>query len=824
MYDTVDAKDTKKPDNHRNADQNTTNFSTSFFPKTYYAASAYKKHTAGKSGGCSRVCMPARAGIIQRQTMIEYEPGYYNYNYNPRSGGFGDRVTVGKGMCAYIDPNNSREGSTASAGGNTHMHLLHYLKNKWGTKIVRGHLLNDHLGGLSVEENLFPISAQANSNHLHKVEGYVKGFTYGRNREFIPKNIIYRVNVFNADGTQQFNEFNPMTQFCCDVEVYDWDSNAPKIAAHYDVDSDISNNTSNNDVDGPFGDNMPYTNNTGWRTRGNNLEPRPSNGNDYELKRQGEDVSMGIVHTGFAPYIKSAKDTKFKTKLGWGHMVEAIYSPFRQAVPDAMIESVEQEIHKSGDGEKIQDILDQCGARACCQNIARGLNIIQDGQTISDELYLQVCSKLIYHLWQDALTHEQEWIKDEAENAYFEKQEMIDEIRIGSENADAAKSELCNRMGMERPVSPRDNRYLSHIIHMAERHILDPLCEEIRLLLLSRENLEGNAFIRLAEVLSGKYRDFSKEKLNSYIIETIANSTVPIDSMLAKIYDIYRDTMMNADLLRTAIDSITEEIASEIKKNIIQHLTKCDEEQRWGDVRNKDGLNFQQVVLSWIMLNNDRNSIYEMIKAKGYDEVLLGRAFSKVDVSSEPSLSHDAVRIFLEEKIAAQEKRFADILFRICYGWLKNNLEQGLIDILIHCGKYAFLDLTTVYKVLMKIVNEKLVKESRDDSVFLSEELSEDAGLDYFINTTMADYDWFSSPESAKDQIYAKSDDEQNQQIVVELFRNYFQESFPLKQSLFEKIVYRMAFRWTYERLGLNEEDDGGDYTPQITRNSLFTE
>jgi len=262
--------------------------------------------------------MPARAGIIQRQTTIDYEPGYYDYNYNARSGGFENKVTVGKSMYACIDPNDPRVGSTASAGGNTHMHLLHYLINKWGTKIVRGHLLNDHLGGLSVEENLFPISAQANSNHLHKIEGYVKGFTYGRNRAVIPQKMIYQVNVFNADDTQQFNEFKPMTQFRCDVEVYIRDGNTPEITAHYDVDSDISNNASNNDVAGPFGDNMPYANNTGWGTGKNNLEPRPSDGKDYELKRQGTDVSMGTVHTGLAPYIKSVKDTKFKTQIRWG--------------------------------------------------------------------------------------------------------------------------------------------------------------------------------------------------------------------------------------------------------------------------------------------------------------------------------------------------------------------------------------------------------------------------------------------------------------------------------------------------------------------------
>lgn len=69
-------------------------------------------------------------------------------------------------------------GSSASGEAHVHMHLLHYLKNKWGSSIIRGHLLNDHLGGLSVEENLFPISSNANKEHLNKIERFVKGLVY----------------------------------------------------------------------------------------------------------------------------------------------------------------------------------------------------------------------------------------------------------------------------------------------------------------------------------------------------------------------------------------------------------------------------------------------------------------------------------------------------------------------------------------------------------------------------------------------------------------------------------------------------------------------
>jgi hypothetical protein len=41
-------------------------------------------------------------------------------------------------------------------------------------KYIRGHLLNDNLGGLGVATNLFPITGNANSQHAHRIEETVK--------------------------------------------------------------------------------------------------------------------------------------------------------------------------------------------------------------------------------------------------------------------------------------------------------------------------------------------------------------------------------------------------------------------------------------------------------------------------------------------------------------------------------------------------------------------------------------------------------------------------------------------------------------------------
>jgi hypothetical protein len=43
-------------------------------------------------------------------------------------------------------------------------------------KYVKGHLLNENLGGQGDESNLFPITAIANSRHLHSTETKIKGW------------------------------------------------------------------------------------------------------------------------------------------------------------------------------------------------------------------------------------------------------------------------------------------------------------------------------------------------------------------------------------------------------------------------------------------------------------------------------------------------------------------------------------------------------------------------------------------------------------------------------------------------------------------------
>jgi hypothetical protein len=57
-------------------------------------------------------------------------------------------------------------------------------------KYVRGHLLNEHLGGEGDADNLFPITGNANSQHLHSTESTVKNWVKEKARW-----VLYQVRV-----------------------------------------------------------------------------------------------------------------------------------------------------------------------------------------------------------------------------------------------------------------------------------------------------------------------------------------------------------------------------------------------------------------------------------------------------------------------------------------------------------------------------------------------------------------------------------------------------------------------------------------------------
>ena len=87
-------------------------------------------------------------------------------------------------------------------------------------KYIRGHLLNEKLGGLGVAENMFPLTGNANKNHLTFVESDVKSWVEN------PKNsATYEVKVasvqVNLNGKEKDARNYVNCHFVCKAELID---------------------------------------------------------------------------------------------------------------------------------------------------------------------------------------------------------------------------------------------------------------------------------------------------------------------------------------------------------------------------------------------------------------------------------------------------------------------------------------------------------------------------------------------------------------------------------------------------------------------------
>jgi len=106
--------------------------------------------------------------------------------------------TVGLSMTADWLGSNHPQGSPPGSG--VQAKLMGLLVTDPGEsspdKYIRGHLLNENLGGLGVAENMFPITGNANSQHLHSTEKIVKSWMTKKQRW-----AFYEVKVVNVSST-----------------------------------------------------------------------------------------------------------------------------------------------------------------------------------------------------------------------------------------------------------------------------------------------------------------------------------------------------------------------------------------------------------------------------------------------------------------------------------------------------------------------------------------------------------------------------------------------------------------------------------------------
>lgn len=131
---------------------------------------------------------PSTSGpVAQLRTTIQHTSGNYQYSL-PVPGGQG---VVGTSMHAWLDPQDQVDGSDTSQN-DAQRPILNSVRALYpGANMVRGHLLNAHLGGDAKDGNLYPISTTANNAHKDRVEYPVKGaMTQG--------GVEYQVDVVNA--------------------------------------------------------------------------------------------------------------------------------------------------------------------------------------------------------------------------------------------------------------------------------------------------------------------------------------------------------------------------------------------------------------------------------------------------------------------------------------------------------------------------------------------------------------------------------------------------------------------------------------------------
>lgn len=126
---------------------------------------------------------------------------------------------VGLKMQAWLDPTQPLRGQSANLN-TSQDEMMGQIRADYGIKggnVVKGHLLNDNLGGSALSTNLYPITKAANSAHLGYVENVAKDIQWSEE-----EGIYYRVDV---DGTPDISQ----AAAAFDCEIHEWNPKKDKI-------------------------------------------------------------------------------------------------------------------------------------------------------------------------------------------------------------------------------------------------------------------------------------------------------------------------------------------------------------------------------------------------------------------------------------------------------------------------------------------------------------------------------------------------------------------------------------------------------------------
>jgi hypothetical protein len=110
-----------------------------------------------------------------------------------------NKTKVGHKMQAWLEPGSLVQGESANLNKDQDA-MMTAIRSTYGIvggDLVKGHLLNDNLGGKAMNNNLFPITRAANKQHLLTTENYAKEELWGNK-----KPIWYTVEVV---GTPNIN-------------------------------------------------------------------------------------------------------------------------------------------------------------------------------------------------------------------------------------------------------------------------------------------------------------------------------------------------------------------------------------------------------------------------------------------------------------------------------------------------------------------------------------------------------------------------------------------------------------------------------------------
>lgn len=151
------------------------------------------------------------ATTVQMKTSVNYQGQSYTY-------GKGETQMVGKQMEAHLDPAQPIRGQSANVNSSQNT-MMTAIRSAWGINggnLVKGHLLNDNLGGNALSSNLFPITKPANSAHLGYVENLAKQQLWEENQ-----GVFYKVTAYGKPSID-----TAVSAFRCQIK--EWDPSTKK--------------------------------------------------------------------------------------------------------------------------------------------------------------------------------------------------------------------------------------------------------------------------------------------------------------------------------------------------------------------------------------------------------------------------------------------------------------------------------------------------------------------------------------------------------------------------------------------------------------------